>query len=269
VQGVKIGVIDTAFDSALFSGRKNVHYANAAAGGHAKAASWHGNGVLTLLAGASQADTPGLVPNAEFFVADTFVADQDGSAVSDTASVLKALDLMMAFEVQIINMSLSGPRDEIVENMISRLSKKGIVFVAAAGNGGPTAPPAYPAAYPPVIAVTAVNKYLNGYPYANRGRYIDVAAPGVRIWTAVSKDKHDYVSGTSFAAPYVTAIVATLAGQGLATKSAILDRLETRDLGPPGTDLIYGRGLVIAPPPCNPTPVASVGSWKVRTSTTP
>jgi subtilisin family serine protease len=211
-----------------------------------------------------------LIPNAEFYVADAFVADQDGSPVSDTASVLKALDLMKAFEVHVINMSLSGPRDEMVESAISKLIEEGIVFVAAAGNGGPTAPPAFPAAYPPVIAVTAVNKYLNSYPYANRGKYIDVAAPGVRIWTAVSKEKHDYVSGTSFAAPYVTAIVATLVGQGVKTKNAILDRLETKDLGPPGNDLIYGRGLLMAPPPCQPAPVASAGSWKaVKISTSP
>ncbi|HXF53253.1 MAG TPA: S8 family serine peptidase [Hyphomicrobiaceae bacterium] len=272
-RGVRIGVIDTAFDSALFSGRENVSYATAAATGHQKAASWHGNGVLTLLAGTSHGDAPGLIPDAKYFVADTFVADQDGSPVSDTASVLKALDLMMAFDVQIINMSLSGPRDPTVEKVISKLSEKGVIFVAAAGNGGPTAPPAYPAAYPPVIAVTAVNKHLNGYPYANRGNYIDVAAPGVRIWTALAKDRQDYVSGTSFAAPYVTAIVATLAGQGLTRKEALLERLETKDLGPAGRDQIYGRGLLLAPASCAPTrtPVASKGdAWRViKTSTTP
>jgi|GEM_PF-1364437 len=272
-RGVRIGVIDTAFDTALFTGRENVSYATAAAAGHQKAASWHGNGVLTLLAGTSQSDASGLIPDAKYFVADTFVADQDGSPVSDTASVLKALDLMMAFDVQIINMSLSGPRDPTVEKVISKLSERGVIFVAAAGNGGPTAPPAYPAAYAPVIAVTAVNKYLNGYPYANRGNYIDVAAPGVRIWTALAKDKQDYVSGTSFAAPYVTAIVATLAGQGLTGKEALLARLETKDLGPAGRDQIYGRGLLMAPASCAParTPVASKGeAWRViRTSTTP
>jgi subtilisin family serine protease len=211
-----------------------------------------------------------MIPDAEFFVADAFVADQDGSPVSDTASVLKALDLMLAFKVHIVNMSLSGPRDEMVEATISKLVREGIVFVAAAGNGGPTAPPAFPAAYPPVIAVTAVNKHLNSYPYANRGKYIDVAAPGVRIWTAVSKEKHEYVSGTSFAAPYVTAIVATLVGQGLTTKNDILGRLETKDLGPPGDDPIYGRGLVMAPRSCQPAPVASAGSWKaIKISTSP
>jgi subtilisin family serine protease len=192
--------------------------------------------------------------------------------VSDTASVLKALDLLKAFNVQVVNMSLSGPSDETVKNAIEKLSSAGVVFVAAAGNGGPTAPPAYPAAYPQVIAVTAVNKQLRGYPYANRGDYIDVAAPGVRIWTAVSKEKHEYLSGTSFAAPYVTAIVAALARQGLKTKQAILDRLDVKDLGAPGRDPIFGRGLVLAPSSCNPAPVrppvvVTTAPWTVVQST--
>jgi subtilisin family serine protease len=268
---VHVGVIDTAVDSDLFTGR-NVQYANAAPPGQPKATSWHGTGVLSLLSGTSRSDTPGLIPGAHFILADAFAADQDGQPVSDTASVLKALDLLTAFEVQVVNMSLSGPHDEMVKSAIERLTKSGIVFVAAAGNGGPTAPRAYPAAYRQVIAVTAVNKHLNGYPYANRGDYIDVAAPGVRIWTAVSKEKHDYLSGTSFATPYVTAIVAALANQGLTTKEAILDRLDVKDLGPPGRDPIFGRGLVLAPSSCNPAPVrppvvVTTAPWTVVQST--
>ena len=53
------------------------------------------------------------------------------------------------------------------------------MIVAAAGNGGPTAPPAYPAALRPVVAVTAVDSKDHIYRYANQGRYIMVAAPGV------------------------------------------------------------------------------------------
>ena len=50
-------------------------------------------------------------------------------------------------------------------------------------NLGPDAPPQYPAAYPDVIAVTALDRRLNIYPSANRGEYLSVAAPGVDIWT--------------------------------------------------------------------------------------
>ncbi len=271
---VRVGVIDTAVDPLLFADRQ-IHYANAAPRGQPKAASWHGNGVLALLSGASSGDMPGLIPDAKFFVADTFAADGDGQPVSDTASVLKALDLLSAFKVQVVNMSLSGPADETVRKAIEKLSREGVIFIAAAGNGGPTAPPAYPAAYPSVIAVTAVNRSLNGYPYANRGKYIDVAAPGVRIWTAVSKEKQDYLTGTSFATPYVTAIAAALAKSGgPVNKEAILARLAVKDLGAPGPDPVYGRGLVLAPTSCNPGPIrAPVASnenpWVVKTRSSP
>jgi subtilisin family serine protease len=67
---------------------------------------------------------------------------------------------------------------------------------------------AYPAAYPEVIAVTAVDRNKRSYAEANHGTYIDMAAPGVRIWTALPNNQQGMLSGTSFAAPFVTAIAA-------------------------------------------------------------
>ena len=87
-------------------------------------------------------------------------------------------------------------------------TRKGVVFVAAAGNGGPDAPAGYPAAYDEVIAVTAVDRKGGNYDHANRGTYIDVAAPGVQIWTALPDGEEGLLSGTSFAAPFVTAVAA-------------------------------------------------------------
>ena len=113
-------------------------------------------------------------------------------------------------------MSLSGPRDDLVHQRLVELSRQGMIFVAAAGNGGPDASAAYPAAYnDEVIAVTAVDRNQQLYDHANRGDYIDVAAPGVRIWTALPNNKEGALSGTSFAAPFVTAIVAAIYKQTL------------------------------------------------------
>ena len=128
-----------------------------------------------MLAGGRTSGTPGLIPHAEFFVASVFVADTQGDSATDTISVLKALDWMDAFNVKLINMSFAGPKDELVQKAIEKLSAKGVVFIAAVGNEGPTAEPSYPAAYKQVIAVTAVNRELRGYHYANRGEHIDVA----------------------------------------------------------------------------------------------
>ena len=153
----------------------------------------------------AESSTPGLVPDAEFLIADAFFQNSFGRARTDTARVLEALQRLEEHGAQVINMSLVGPSDDLVHDRIADMStRKGVVFVAAAGNGGPAAPPGYPAAYKEVIAVTAVDDRKRSYDYANRGRYIDVAAPGVRIWTALPDRKEGMLNGTSFAAPFVT-----------------------------------------------------------------
>ena len=133
-------------------------------------------------------------------------------------------------------MSLVGPSDELVHAQIADMSaRKGVVFIAAAGNGGPAAPPGYPAAYKEVIAVTAIDDRKRSYDYANRGRYIDVAAPGVRIWTAQPYNMEGMLNGTSFAAPFVTGIAAADLQQhavaGAAARGAPAARSQGRNAG--------------------------------------
>jgi subtilisin family serine protease len=118
--------------------------------------------VLSLLAAAATSSTPGLVPEAQFLVADAFFKNAFGRARTDTVHVLEALQRLEEHGAQIINMSLVGPSDELVHERIADMSAKGVVFVAAAGNGGPAAPPGYPAAYKEVIAVTAVDDTESG-----------------------------------------------------------------------------------------------------------
>jgi subtilisin family serine protease len=213
---------------------------------------WHGTAVLSLLAGDPTSSTPGLIPDASFYLATAFKTDEAGNASTDTMRLLQALDWLDALDVRYINMSFSGPRDPLFEQAINRMVAKGTVFVAAAGNQGPTAPPSYPAAYPQVIAVTAVNKNAENYRHANRGPYVDLSAPGVEIMTALPDGKQGFRTGTSFAAPFVTAIVATRTDTAhpFAKKSDLLSRLNLQDLGPPGPDPIYGQGLALAPKVC-------------------
>jgi len=253
-RGLKVGVIDTDIDEAhpAFAGR-TIHRLDFSPDGRSAPPNWHGTAVQSLLAGSPLGGAPGLIPDAEFFAANIFFSDERGEMAADTLSLLKALDWMRNFGVKVVNMSFSGPRDELVAEAIEKLSKKGIVFVAAAGNEGPTAAPSYPAAYPQVIAVTAVTKDLRNYRYANRGDHIDVAAPGVDIWTAMPGGRAGYHSGTSFAAPHVTAILAVEPPSRLKQdKADMLDGLPVIDLGRQGRDPVYGRGLLVAPSECTP-----------------
>jgi len=249
----RIGIIDTAVDLGhpALKGR-NIELGDFLPAAATPAAGSHGTGVLAILAGDPNSGTPGLVPDARFFAANVYRADEDGLPVTDTLSLLKAMDWMAASKVEVVNMSLSGPDDKLLERAIAEMSAGGVVFVAAAGNGGPAAPPSYPAAYANVVAVTAVDKDLRGYIHANHGEYIDIAAPGVGIWTALPNALEGYQSGTSFAAPHVTAILAAVQGQVRdKSKEGYLQVLSIRDLGPPGRDNIYGRGLALAPAVCS------------------
>jgi hypothetical protein len=251
-QGARIGVIDTAVDRAhpTFQGR-HLEIKDFRPRETVTASSGHGTGVLAVLAGSPDSGTPGLVPDARFFVADVYRGGNDGHPETDTASLLRALDWLADSKVGVINMSMSGPRDELLEKAIAEMSARGTTFVAAAGNGGPNAPPSYPAAYEQVIAVTAIDKNFRGYMHANHGDYIDLAAPGVGIWTALPNVLEGYQSGTSFAAPHVTAIVAVVRDEAQdRSKEGILQALTVRDLGPAGRDRVYGRGIAIAPSAC-------------------
>ncbi|MGA7328425.1 MAG: S8 family serine peptidase, partial [Rhodomicrobium sp.] len=260
-RGLKIGVIDTRIDIShpAFKGQ-HIERIDFAPDNRPAAPDWHGTGVLAVLAANPNSGAAGLVPGAEFYAANIFFAEENGGIATDTISLMKALEWMRANDVKVINMSFTGPEDDLVRETIEKLSSSGVVLVAAAGNEGPTAEPAYPAAYPQVIAVTAVTKDLHNYRYANRGNHIDVSAPGVDIWTAVPGGLQGYHSGTSFAAPHIAAILALMPRDNFAkNKNDILDSLPVVDLGSPGRDPIYGRGLLVAPPYCSP-PSDSVAS---------
>ena len=253
-RSVKVGLIDTSFDVAhpAFAGRK-MKLGKFAGEGAPSTSDWHGTAVLSVLAGDTTSATPGLVPDAQFLLASTFSSDKDGSAVADSLAVLKALSWLDAEKADVVNMSFSGPANELIEAAISAMAEKGVIFVAAAGNRGVSGPASYPAAYDQVIAVTAVGKNKQNYRHANRGEYVDVSAPGIDVWAALPGGKQGYRTGTSFAAPFVTGLLAAMpaARKNIADKRDVLSRVTFQDLGEPGRDPVYGEGLPIAPKTCN------------------
>jgi subtilisin family serine protease len=123
------------------------------------------------------------------------------------------------------------------------------VVVAAAGNGGADAPPAYPAAYDDVLAVTATDSADSLYAQANQGTYIDIAAPGVDVLSPSLDSAYSMTSGTSFAAAHVSGVVALMLSRNPGMKPADIRRAlkaGAADLGKPGIDAEFGAGLVDA-----------------------
>lgn len=267
-KGVKVGVVDTAVDlghPAL--GGMRAKFGSFGNGSVASERIWHGTGVASLLAGDAGSPTPGLIPQSEFLIADIFSDGEEGIPESDTVGLLKALNWMDRLGANVVNLSISGVRDEAVEPVVADMAKRGVIFVAAAGNDGPSGKPSYPAAYREVIAVTAVNKNLLSYSNATHGDYVDVSAPGVHIWTALPNERMGYRTGTSFATPFVTSIMAALySSTPVKTKAALLHRLrpEMQDLGPTGRDPIYGWGLLRAPKDCAPPVALTTSAIKTK-----
>ena len=270
--GLAMGMIDTGVDAshpALAGGAlaNRIVLESFRNSGTKPSSKSHGTGVAALLVGDAARGVAGLVPDVTLYAADVFYADGD-DAVTDTVSLLRALDWLQRQGVRLVNMSFTGPNDPVLAAAISQAVRGGMIIIAAAGNDGSDAPPAFPAAYPGVIAVTAVTSDLKPYQRANHGNYIALSAPGVHIWTAAANGKGAFESGTSFAAPYVTAIVATVlrAAGSRASSQDIIESIPVKSLGAEGASPVFGRGLAMAPTNCGTTQTAEQLPWTDSTA---
>jgi subtilisin family serine protease len=228
-----VAVIDTGIAShrALNGARIVVWPAGAQGGGPVE----HGTAVASLLAQEGRAT---------IWSANIFRGSADRPFTSAEV-IAEAFEWATAQGAQTINMSLAGPRNAILDRLVRDAIGQGRIVVAAAGNGGPSAPPAYPAAVRGVVAVTAVDKDLRIYRYANHGRYITVAAQGVDVIAAHATGGQARYSGTSFATPHVAGWLARCraTGANAAVCTARLRRA-ARDLGTTGFDETYGYGFI-------------------------
>lgn len=215
----------------------------------------HGTAVASILIGGGDTRVPGLVSEAPVIAVDAFKQTGDDER-ADLLSILQALDLLVARDVRVINLSLTGPDNALLSNVVAQILRdKSTVIVAAVGNGGPRAAPAFPAAYEGVIAVTAVDANRRIYRQAQRGSHLDLAAPGVNLLAATSISGARHKTGTSFAAPVVSAAAALLLSQAPEmTPQEVANwlRAQARDLGAPGPDEIFGAGLLQAAQVCDP-----------------
>lgn len=152
----------------------------------------------------------GVAP-ASHILAITAFASGEGSASAEgnTWVLLHALDLAAQGGAAIVNMSFAGPPDPFLARAIAAGQNKGMIFVAAAGNAGPSSPPLFPAAIKDVLAVGATD--VDDRPYAdeNRGDYVVVAAPGVDV-LAAAPGGYTTTTGTSVAAALVSGVVALM-----------------------------------------------------------
>jgi hypothetical protein len=211
--GPRIGIVDGGVASHPSLGRAPIEQ-NGFAG--RPQPTGHGTAVASLIAG-SQGPFRGAAPGASLLVADVY----GGSRAAGSAStIVRALGWLASKRPQVINISLVGPPNRLVQRAIAAVRTRGIHVVAAVGNDGPAAPPQYPASYPGVVAVTGVDARGHALAEAGRASHLDFAAPGADMAAALPGQGYAKVRGTSFAAPLATARLA-LSGsvQGLAREA--------------------------------------------------
>ena len=201
----------------------------------------HGTAVASLLVG-SQGAFHGAAMGAKLYVADVYGGNR---AAGSATAIVKALGWLAGHRPQVINISLVGPANEIVARAIQIVEARGIRIVAAVGNDGPAAPPQFPASYPGVLAVTAVDASGRALPEAGKPMHLDFAAPGADMAAAVPGNGYARVRGTSFAAPLAAARLLELGSvEALAGEAR------------PGKGHI-GRGIVCGPCRIDPRSVGA------------
>src|SRR6185295_5315428 len=153
----------------------------------------------------------GAAPGAEVFAVDVYCgATLPGGRVRD---IVAALAELTADNVRVINMSIVGPDNSVLAAVVRKVIAQSIVIVAASGNDGPNAGPLYPAAYPGVVAVTAVDAHQKVLLEASGGEHVRFAAPGADMLAATLGGQYAAVRGTSFASPLVAGLIARLLAQ--------------------------------------------------------
>jgi thermitase len=150
---------------------------------------------------------------------------------------------------KIISMSLGGSSDsQALHDAVKYAYDHGVLIVAAAGNTA-TDEKHYPAAYDEVIAVTATDSSDNLASFSTFGDWVELAAPGVDIYSTYPSNSYTYMSGTSMACPHVTGVAAltwSLFTNYTRDQIRKLLRRSTDDLGETGFDRYYGYGRVNA-----------------------
>jgi subtilisin family serine protease len=204
---VKVAVIDTALDPAHPELKGAIAASLVAIDGPVKPEA-HGTAIAGV-AGA-RGTLAGIAPEAALLPVAAFRSSGAGAAQSTTYALVQGIEWSHGQGARVVNMSFAGPEDALLGEFIAAASARGAIFVAAAGNAGPEAEPAFPAAFPHVIAVTATDDRDVLYKDANRGAYIAIAAPGVDILAPGLSGTYELSSGTSLAAAHVSGLAALM-----------------------------------------------------------
>jgi subtilisin family serine protease len=268
-KGVKVAVLDTGldFDHPDFINRPNIgnEHHNNVDGETIEDENGHGTHVAGTIAGPIQSNGDrryGVAPDAELLICK--VLDKHSNGVYDS-KIIEAIEWAAQKGARVISMSLGSPREvgddyaSAYENIASiLLEDDGVLIVAASGNFSSrtmfTKPVGNPAACPSLMAVGGVRKTKTVSTQSactmDSIGIVDIAAPGVKVYSAFAGGGYAQLTGTSQATPHVAGVAALLIQSDPTLKgTALWKKLKQSALTLPGqTAEDVGAGLVQAPP---------------------
>ena len=203
----------------------------------------HGTGVASIIAGRG-AETRGVAPGARLLSFKVMGENGVGNSFALAEAIVQATDA----GARVINMSLGGYSESgLVGTAVEYAASRGVALVAAAGNET-YSEVAYPARFPEVIAVGAVDGLGQQLPFSNSGRGLDLTAPGLAVQVAwPGGEQLGEVSGTSASAPFVSGAIAAVLSQFPdlnGAGAAALLAATSNEAGAPGPDAAYGAGIL-------------------------
>ncbi|HYW15489.1 MAG TPA: S8 family peptidase, partial [Allosphingosinicella sp.] len=263
-RGVKIAIVDSGINPNLpeFAGRIDPASRDVAASRGISDTEGHGTAVAAVAAAAR--DGVGMMGVAfdstimSFNTSDPTDCSEEDGCQHSSADIVRAIDLARENGAKVINISLGGGDPSIsVNNAIVRAAASGILVVMSAGNSGKEATGANPEAFA-LSASSAGNVIIAGSMDSGRlladssnragtGAAVYLTAIGVRVRAPNHLGESYLWSGTSFSAPVISGAAALLAGAfphltGQQIVQILLGSAD--DAGAPGTDGVFGRGIL-------------------------
>jgi hypothetical protein len=210
-KGIRVAVVDTGVDATHPDLRGRILRSERLVEMDAPPTDMHGTAVAGVIAATANnhIGIVGVAPDAEVM---SLTACTGGSshtpARCNTFSLLMALEVAITEQADVLNLSLAGPHDPLMERVIAAATDRGITVVAACDERLEEV--SFPASLDDVIAVRSMD--LDGRPrrHIHSGRSFELAAPGVDVLTTVPGGAYDFVTGSSFAAAHLSGVVALL-----------------------------------------------------------
>ena len=240
-RGIKVAILDSGIDRRN-SNLDGVQIQEIDLIGGSDISRGHGTAIASIIAGNEKGQL-GLSPSASLLSIRVLDSQGEGDSFTVAKGIIKAADQ----GAQVINLSLGGSSGgTVLKNAIEYAHQKGAVVVAAVGNEGVEGV-SYPAKFEKVIGVTSVDSNGRQSSFANYGEGVDIAAPGVGVFTAWENEEMVSFSGTSTATAFVSgALAAELSKNPNLSSDQVLDIIYkySNESEKPGFDQYTGNGIL-------------------------